>query len=81
MFKRGDIVVITCEHPTGILDISTKGEMGVITKVSAKESEDTVYKVQNTANTLLYFENDLRLATAEEKEEQLANLLLMFAKE
>lgn len=81
MFKRGDIVIVTCEHPTGIFDISTKGQMGVITKVSAKESEDTVYKVQNTANTFLYFENDLRLATAEEKEEKLVNLLLLFTKE
>lgn len=81
MFNRGDIVIVTCEHPVGVLDISTKGEMGVITKVLAKESEDTVYKVQNTANTLLYIENELRLATAEEKEEKLANLLLMFARE
>lgn len=76
MFKRGDIVIVTCEHPAGITD-STKGEMGVITKVLERKPEQVVYKVQNRSNTFLYFEFDLRLATAAEKQEQLTNFLLV----
>ena len=73
-FHRGDIVVVTVKHPDGSKTV-TKGDMGIIT-----EKEITEFGIDYTVHTwssdYLYGADQIRLATQEEKDERLINLMM-----
>lgn len=72
-FHRGDIVVVTVKHPDGSETV-TRGEMGIIT-----EKEITEFGIDYTVHTwssdYLYGGDQLRLATQEEKDAKLVDLM------
>ena len=77
MIKSGDIVIVTCDHPSGAIDICTKGEMGVVTETFEDPHDGYTLRVENRCGSFLYIESELRLATIGEKEAKLVDLLLL----
>ena len=73
-FHRGDIVVVTVKHPDGSETV-TKGDMGIIT-----EKENTEFGIDYTVHTwssdYLYGADQIRLATRQEKDERLIELMM-----
>lgn len=73
-FHRGNIVVVTVDHPDGSAT-NTKGDMGIIT-----EKETTEFGIDYTVHTwssdYLYGADQIRLATQEEKDERLIDLMM-----
>lgn len=73
-FHRGDIVIVTVKHPDGIATV-TKGDMGIIThKEIMKFGID--YTVHTWSSDYLYGGDQIRLATQEEKNEKLIDLMM-----
>lgn len=76
IFRKGDIVVVTVEHPDGTGTV-TKGNMGIIT-----EKEVMGYGIDYTVHTwssdYVYGGDQLRLATQEEKDVKLIDLMMKY---
>lgn len=74
-FRRGDIVVITVEHPDGSKTV-TKDDIGVITEKVI--SEFGINYIVHTWRNIhyVYGADQLRLATQEEKDVMLINLMM-----
>lgn len=72
-YHRGDIVIVTVDHPDGS-ETNTKGDMGIIT-----EKETTKFGIDYTVHTwssdYVYGANQFRLATQEEKDAKLVDLM------
>jgi len=73
-FHRGDIVVVTVEHPDGSKTV-TKGDMGIITEKGTTES-GIDYRVHTWSSDYLYGDDQIRLATQEEKDAKLIDLMM-----
>lgn len=73
-FHRGDIVVVTVKHPDGSETV-TKGDMGIITKKELTEF-GIDYTVHTWSSDYLYGGDQLRLATQEEKNTRLTELMM-----
>lgn len=73
-FHRGDIVIVTVDHPDGSETV-TEGDMGIIT-----EKETTEFGIDYTIHTwssdYLYGGDQIRLATQEEKDAKLIDLMM-----
>ena len=74
MFRKGDIVVVTVEHPDGSRMI-TKGDIGIITEKELLGTEID-YTVHTWGSDYVYGGNQLRLATQEEKNMKLTELMI-----
>lgn len=74
LFRKGDIVVVTVEHPDGVKTV-TKGNMGIITEKKIRELEID-YTVHTWSSDYVYGGNQLRLATQEEKNLKLIDLMM-----
>lgn len=73
LFRRGDIVVVTVEHPDGVKTV-TKGNIGIITEIESEFGSD--YTVHTWSSDYVYGEDQLRLATQEEKNRKLVDLMM-----
>lgn len=73
-FHRGDIVIVTVKHPDGSETV-TKGDMGIITKKEMTEF-GIDYTVHTWSSDYLYGGDQLRLATQEEKNTRLTELMM-----
>lgn len=73
-FHIGNIVIVTVKNPDGS-KTSTKGDMGIIT-----EKEITEFGIDYTVHTwssdYVYGADQLRLATQEEKDTKLIDLMM-----
>lgn len=74
MLCRGDIVVVTVDHPDGSETI-TKGDMGIITEKEVLGLEID-YTVHTWNSDYIYGEDQIRLATQEEKNRKLIDLMM-----
>ena len=72
-FCRGDIVVVTVEHPDGVKTV-TKGDMGIITEKEVTFEMD--YTVHTGSSDYKYGGDQIRLATQEEKNRKLIDLMM-----
>ena len=72
-FEKGDLVVITVDHPFGVVNWDVIGNVGTISDIS----EDCYYEVTDEErNCFLYAENELREAKTSEIKGALRRLLL-----
>jgi len=73
-FRVGDIIIVTANHPDGSATV-TEGDIGIITK-----TEITKFGIDYTVHTqnsdYLYGHNQIRLATQEEKDVKLIQLIM-----
>lgn len=72
-FCRGDIVVVTVEHPDGVKTV-TKGDMGII--IDKEDTFEMDYTVHTWSSDYVYGEDQIRLATQEEKNRKLIDLMM-----
>jgi hypothetical protein len=73
-FHRGDIVVVTVKHPDGSETV-TKGDIGIITEKEITGLEID-YTVHTWSSNYLYGGDQIRLATQEEKDAKLIDLMM-----
>ena len=73
-FHKGDIVVVTVKHPNGSKTV-TKGDMGIITEKETTEF-GIDYIVHTWSSDYVYGVDQLRLATQEEKDAKLIDLMM-----
>ena len=73
-FHKGDIVVVTVKHPDGSRTV-TKGDIGIITEKKITEF-GIDYTVHTWGSNYLYGDNQIRLATKEEKDAKLIELMM-----
>ncbi len=71
-FHKGDIVVVTVKHPDGSKTV-TKGDMGIIT-----ETTEFGITVHTWSSDYIYGVDQLRLATQEEKDAKLIDLMMKY---
>lgn len=73
-FCRGDIVVVTVKHPDGSETV-TEGDMGIITDKQVLGLEID-YTVHTWSSDYIYGGEQIRLATQEEKNRKLIDLMM-----
>ena len=75
-FHKLDIVVVTVKHPDGCKTV-TNGDIGIITKKETTEF-GLDYTVHTCNSDYLYGDDQIRLATQEEKDIKLIELMMKY---
>lgn len=75
-YRIGNIVIVMTDHPSGVGSVKTEGEIGVITEVQEDTDTEFMYLVTTRFSNFYYSENEIRLATENERNHELTKLIL-----
>ena len=70
--KVGDFAIVVCPHPAGCPDLTTKGEIVLLTAYTSSWDGPYFETINNATGTVYYTESELRPATVEEIKSALA---------